>query len=71
MGFYVYILVKLKAVNTQVTKVKKVVKCHTQACSCIVLKFCATSGSPSWFLLLVIQKALEGFLYLLVIYYFG
>ena len=69
--FYAYRLVKVKVTNIWVTKLIEIVKQSTQACSCIVLMFYATLGCPSWFLPLVRQKAFEGFLFLLVIYFFG
>ena len=56
--------------NTQAKKLKKVLKHCNPACSCIVLVFYATSGSPSYFLPLVRQKAFKGFLLLLVVYFF-
>ena len=71
VGFYVCRLVKLKVTNTRVKKFKKVVKHCIQACSCIVLMFYATLGGPSWLLPLVKQKDFEGFLLLLVVYFFG
>ena len=71
MGFCVYRLVKVKLINTWVTKVKKVVELCTQACSCIDLMLYATLGAPYWFFPLVRQKAFEGFLLLLVVYFFG
>ena len=63
-------LVKVKVTNTRVTKFKKVVKHCTQVCFCTVLIFYSTLGGPSWCLPLVSQKAFEGFLLLLVIYFF-
>ena len=50
IGFYVYKLVKVRVINTRLTKFKKILKHCTQACSCIVLVFYAALGGPSWFL---------------------
>ena len=53
------------------TKLKKVVKHCTQAFFCMVLMFYAILRGPSWFFPLVRYKAFEGFLLLLVVYFFG
>ena len=62
VAFYVCKLIKAKIINTQVIKLKKVVKHYSQACYCIVLMFYTALGS--FFLvspLVEAEKLLRGF----------
>ena len=67
VGYYVYILVKTKVIRTWLTKFITFVYHPTQFCLCVLVIFSAALDSPPWFPPLVIQKAFEGFLLLLII----